>query len=304
MLSILFGADTYRSRHKLHEMIADYQSRYGADIDVHTIDAEEDDVSRIKQLVETGSLFAKKKVIVAQRVCSSGKGFTEILSVLQRAKSDADTLVVLWDGDLGKEGEKRFVEVRPFADSVQEFKPLAPAPLRKWIVAEAQKRAVKISSADLEYLISLGNDLWAVVNELEKRAVQPQREKRNTALRAPSIFEFGDLFMAAPRRALAELPNVLASGQEEFSLYSYLVGYCRTLLIVHSYEERREPVPAYQKVNPFVLRKGKTIIKNIPGYELRAMLQNFFVEDYKIKTGSSTPCDSLTRILLTRQRVS
>ncbi len=301
MLHLLCGPDTYRSRQKLYEMIEEYQSLHGADIDIHTIDVEEDDASRIKQVAETGSLFAKQKIIVVQRACSSGKGFGEILSVLERVKVDADTLMIFWDHDLGKEAEERLAELRPLADSVQEFKPLAPAELRKWIVAEAQRRGIKISSVDLEYLVSLGSDLWAIVNELEKHAVQPEREKRHAASRAPSIFEFGDLCMAAPRRALAELPSMLASGQEEFSLYSYLVGYCRTLLIIQSYEERRESVPAQHKINPFVIRKGKTLVKSIPGQELRAMLQNFFVEDYKIKTGSSTPRDSLTRILLTRQ---
>ncbi|MBI3442970.1 MAG: hypothetical protein HY007_04335 [Candidatus Sungbacteria bacterium] len=256
MLHLLYGPDTYRSREKLQEMTSEYQSRYGADIGIQTIDVEEDDAARIKQLTETGSLFAKKRVLVFKRVLSSGESFGEILPLLQRAKGDADTLMILWDSDLGKEGEKRLAQVRPLADSVQEC------------------------------------------------ALRPQPEQYDAKARSRMVFEFGDLFMTAPRRALAELPRILASGQEEFSLYSYLVGYCRTLLIIQSYEERREPVLASHKINPFVLRKGKALVQNIPGRELRAMLQNFFVEDYKIKTGVSNPRDSLTRILLTRQRSS
>lgn len=300
MLHLLYGPDTYRSREKLHGVIEKYQSQYGADIDIYTVDVEEDDVSRIKQLVETGSLFSRKKLIVVKRTLSSGNGFVEICAVLERVRADADILMILWDGDFGKEGEKRLVELKLSSGEVEEFKPLTPAELRKWITMKAHKRDVKISPADLDYLALLGSDLWAVVNELEKCAVRPQRRTRDTVSHAPSIFEFGDLFMTAPRRALAELPKILASGQEEFSLYSYLVGYCRTLLIIQSYEECGESVPANSKISDFVLRKGKTIVKNIPAQALRTMLQNFFVEDYKIKTGSSTPRDSLTRILLAR----
>lgn len=305
MLHILYGPDTYRSREKLHEMIDQYQSSDSnrrADIDIHTIDAEEDDVSRIKQLVEIRSLFAKKKLVVVKQVLSSGKGFMEILPILQRVKADADMLMILWDGDLGKDGEKRFAQVRPMADSVQEFKPLAPAELRKWISAEAEKREIKISPADTAYLVSLGSDLWTTVNELEKLAVYPQGEKRDKAPVSAGVFQFGDLFMVAPRAALAELPKIFASGQEPFMLYSYLAGYCRTLLIIQAYSERREPIPGHYKIAPFVAAKGKTLVQKIPGSELRAMLQNFFIEDYKIKTGGSTVPDSLMRMLLMRQQ--
>lgn len=304
MLHLLYGPDTYRSREKLHGVIEKYQSQCGADIGIHVIDAEEDDVARIKQLVETGSLFTKKKLIVVKRTLLSGNGFAEVRAVLERVRADADTLVIIWDGELGKEGEKRLAEIRPIADTVQEYKPFAPAELKKWISAEAEKRGVKISSGDVGYLISLGSDLWAVTNELEKMAVRPQSEKRDESMHAPSIFEFGDLFMTGPRRALADLPKILASGQEEFPLFSYLVNYCRTLLVIQSYEERHEQLPASYKINPFVLRKGKTLVQNIPAPALHTMLQNFFVEDYKIKTGNLTPRDSLTRILLMREWTS
>ncbi len=305
MLHILYGPDTYRSRRTLQEMIEKYQSSdSNRRADVHVIDVEEDDVSRIKQLVKAGSLFSKKKLVVIKYTLSSGKGFAELFSVLQRIKTDEDMLVIVWDHDLGKEGEKRFAQVHPLAASVQEFKSLAPAQLRKWITAEAEKREIKISSADIEHLVSLGSDLWAVANELEKLAVYPQGEKHAEALGSVSVFQFGDLFMTAPRRALAELPNILASGQEPFKLYSYLAGYCRTLLTIQSYAERREPIPGHYKIAPFVAAKGKGLVQKIPAPELRAMLQNFFVEDYKIKTGASTVPDSLMRILLIRQQAT
>ena len=307
MIHILYGADTYRSRGKLDEMVDAYQSSdlsRRADISMYVFDVEEDDAGEVKQLVETRSLFTKKKLIVVKRMFSSGNGFVEVRAVLERVKADADTLLIVWDGELGKEGEKRMSEIRALADKVQEFKPLAPAELRKWIGAEAEKRGVKLLSADLERLVSWGSDLWATVNELEKIAVSSHSEKHEAMLQSPSIFEFGDLFMTAPRRALAELPKILASGQEEFPLFSYLVNYCRTLLIIQTYAERREQIPASFNIKSFVAGKGKALVQKIPAPELRAMLQYFFAEDYKIKTGGSTPRDSLTRILLARQRVS
>lgn len=303
MIHVLYGSDTYRSRGKLNEIIEKYQSsdsHRGADI--HMVDAEEEDASKIKQLIETGSLFSKQKVVVIKYLLSSGKGFMEIMPMFGRIKADANTLVILWDPDLGKEGEKRLVEVRPLAGSVQEFKPLAPAELRKWITAEAEKREIKVSSADMAYVVSLGSDLWMAANELEKLAVYLQGEKHNEAAAPSTVFQFGDLFMTAPRRALAELPKILASGQESFMLYAYLAGYCRTLLIIQTYAQRREPVPGHYKIAPFVAAKGKTLVQKISAAQLGAMLQNFFIEDYKIKTGTSTVPDSLMRILLACQQ--
>lgn len=260
MLHILYGPDIYRSRGKLDEMIEKYQSSDSnrrADISMHVFDAEEDDAGQIKQLVETGSLFSTKKLIVVKRMLSSGNGFVEVRAVLEGVKADADTLMIVWDGELGKEGEKRLSEIGSFADKVQEFKSLAPVELKKWIDVEAERRGVKLLSGDPERLALLGSDLWALVNELEKMAVSSQSEKREAMLQSPSIFEFGDLFMTAPRRALAELPKILASGQEGFPLFSYLVNYCRTLLIIQTYAERREQIPASFKIKPFVAGKRK-----------------------------------------------
>jgi DNA polymerase III delta subunit len=76
------------------------------------IDAEEDDVSRIKQLIETGSLFAKRKLIVVKYALSSGKGFAELALIAKRMRTDVDTLVIAWDCELVKEGMKRLAELK------------------------------------------------------------------------------------------------------------------------------------------------------------------------------------------------
>jgi len=64
MIYSLYGPDTYRSRQKLKEIIAEFQKKSGNALSLEKFDAEEDDFSKIVSAAENQSLFQEKKLVV------------------------------------------------------------------------------------------------------------------------------------------------------------------------------------------------------------------------------------------------
>lgn len=146
---------------------------------------------------------------------------------------------------------------------------------------------MELNAAAKKYLGELGQ-LGAEIHEF--RLPAPVVDDK-------AIFKLGDVFFTSPKEARRHLLTLLASGHDERRIFSYLANQARTLLLVKSYMEAREPVPAYHKIHPFVVNKASAAVRGFSTADLRQTLQGFFEEDLRIKTGSSTPKDSLLRLL-------
>ena len=310
MLYALYGPDTYRSRKKLNEIIQEYRGKAGSDLNFHRFDAEETDLADLKSAVETQSLFSAKKLVVAEYVLSAGTRFYDFLDIAQRVKDTPDTVILLWDREFSGEAEKRLRELRPLLKKTQEFKFLSPAEVSRWIREEAGRRGVRLDGAALVRLASLGSDLWAIANELEKIALSGSAERSSgmpstssgnnyskVDSPAPTIFTLGDSFFTARTRALHALLGLLGQGHEDFTLFSYLANHARTLLTVKTYAESDRPVPASHGIHPYVAKKAAMLARGLTRSGLASTLQRFFEEDWKIKTGLARPYEALVRML-------
>lgn len=118
MIYLLYGSDTQRSIQKLNEITEEYRKKAGADFNLHRFDAEEDGWEKIRQALETGSLFSSKKLVVIKYFSLSPKP-DELPEILEGAKNDPNVLIVLWDRELGT---KELAAVRPLCQRTQEFK--------------------------------------------------------------------------------------------------------------------------------------------------------------------------------------
>lgn len=112
-----------------------------------------------------------------------------------------------------------------------------------------------------------------------------------------AIFKLGDVFFTSQREARRRLLELLASGEDERYVFSYLANQARTLLAVKSYMEAREPVPTSVGIHPYVIKKASALVHRLSMEEIGQMLRRFFEEDLRVKTGLSTPKDSLLRLL-------
>lgn len=295
---LLYGADTYRSRKKLNEIIAEYRLKNGGDVNFHRFDAEEDDPAALRASAGTGSLFAAKKLVVVERALAAPRDFESICTLLAENRGKADTLLVVWDAALeGEEAEKRLAEVAEFFDKKQEFPQLSGTALGRWIREQAVSAGLSLSPSEIEALaVSTRGDLWRVHNELEKMALGGGVAAGSG--RESVIFDLGDTFFSAPRQALRHLFSLLAHGEEEGRIFSYLSNHARTLLMVKSHLAGGRPIPAGAKIHPYVIKKASAQVRMLQLRDLVQNLSHFLQEDLRIKTGVARANDSLLRLLL------
>ena len=294
----LFGPDTYRSRKKLHEIVGAYRARHGGAVDLHWLDAEEGDFSLIQEAGGTASLFSRKKMIVVERALASGVAPEKLVAFLKSTKGSRDVIVVVWEADSGEKAKKQYAQVSAVADKSQEFPFLAGAALARWIREEAIRRGVSLSPADTAFLSRKESDLWALAGEIEKIAVAASTPRAPEGVRrASSVFDLGDTFFSSRRAALGHLVSLLDQGEDEMPMFSYLAGYCRTLLILKISAEQGEQVPAALGIHPFVVRKAARLVAGLERDALIKTFRRFFSEDVAIKTGSSKAQESLLSIL-------
>ncbi len=117
MIYLLYGSGTWRSREKLNEIIEEFRSRAGANLNYYIFDAEEESPDKIKGALQTGALFAAKKLVVL-KYFSASPYQEDLYKILETFKDDLQATIILWDRELeGPELKK----LRAFCQKVQEF---------------------------------------------------------------------------------------------------------------------------------------------------------------------------------------
>ncbi len=297
MIYLLYGPDTYRSRKKLNEIIGEYKKRAGDGLNFYRLDALESTVAAVRNILESGSLFGGKKLVVIDNALSN----PDIISFFKKEgrdyKEENSTFILLWDSENTKKAE----ELKTVCSKMQEFESLKPAQIKQWITEEAKTRGVRLLPRDVVYLTSLGTDLWKVSNELDKLLLTNQDKNLDETSR-PSVFDLGDSFFSSKIRALHHLLELLQNGHDEFNLFAYLSGHARTLLTLKFFHEERQPVPANVGIHPFVIKKTSPIIRELSLGSLRNLHHRFFEEDVKIKTGMTKPGEALISFLVSRDK--
>lgn len=117
MIYLLYGPDTVRSLKKLNEIIDEFRDQYG-DLSLHKFDAEETELAAVKTILETGSLFAAKKLVIIKYFFASSWYRPHFYELLAKIKNNPDTTIVMWDRELAEKGVS---EVRLHCGKIQEF---------------------------------------------------------------------------------------------------------------------------------------------------------------------------------------
>ncbi len=121
MIYLLYGSDIVKSRQKLNEIIDEYHDKAGSDLNLYRIDAEEENEGKLREVLETGSLFSAKKLVVVKYFSDSPWGRDQFYKLLEGTKDDSGTTLLLWDRELS---EKDVKNLAPYCRKVQEFKSL------------------------------------------------------------------------------------------------------------------------------------------------------------------------------------
>jgi len=298
MIYIFYGKDTYRSRERVRELIASFRTKFGEGVSLERFDAQERDMNKLAQTMGGQSLFSEKKIVVVEYAFSGVKNFDVLKNSIAYIKDLKDTLLILWDRELDAKNLTHVKEIEKYAEKIQEFKPLGPAELARWIQDGAKKRNISLTEDSMMRLQMRGADLWALSNELDKLAVHARSEGAHAPLEEKTVFQLGDTFFIHKKNALHTLLRLFMQGHDDAALFGYLTNYTRTLSIVKLHSEKGKSIPATFGIHPFVVKKSTSLVRNIDTKNLHATLNLFFKEDYYIKTGASRAKESLIRMMI------
>src|SRR3989338_8679757 len=208
MLFILYGPDIYRSRQKLKEIVEEYRQKAGVGFNLEKLDAEESDLTSLKNMVQGGSLFSAKKLVIIEGAFSGENNFDRVLEAAQKASGLKSIFLILWDRALIAQNLKRLDEVKVLADKVQEFKTLTGSNLQIWLDQEVKKHGLKLDAVQRVFFASLGGDLWRISNELDKLSLLVSSVDAGQKVSQESnIFSLGDTFFISPPATLKLLLN-------------------------------------------------------------------------------------------------
>ncbi|MEK9195727.1 MAG: hypothetical protein AAB975_05075, partial [Patescibacteria group bacterium] len=294
----LYGSDTYRSRKKLNEIIEAYRQKAGADIDFHRFNAQEHDCANLKGIMATSSLFAQKKLVVVEY--AFGDSMESMLTHAKQWQDAKDQHLILCHETLDASAKKYLKLWTPLLTQSQEFGEMKGSTREAWICQEAALRGVILSPTDAHRITAITSDSWSAVQEIEKIAVGGRASGEHSFGfgKNPTVFDLGDAFFTDKKQALVLLHRMLANGEDEFGLFSYISNRARTLVAIKQCAIEKRQVPPWLGIHPFVAKKTAELVRVLTPVQCASFASRFFEEDFRIKIGLSQPRDSLVRMLV------
>ncbi|MDD2753302.1 MAG: DNA polymerase III subunit delta [Candidatus Portnoybacteria bacterium] len=318
MVFFFYGVDGYRIRQKTNSVIEGYKAKHKSGLNFGRFDfGEPETLDRFKNFIDSYSMFAEKKLAIAENLFTAGKDirekFLEYLKKSDVSKNDDKFLVVAQE--LAPAEDKRSKQKYVLKNSQELFKALvnknikseefdylAGAKLEAWIKKEAELAGAKISAGAVKKLaIFVGPDLWQMKNETDKLVSFANGETINEAMIEElvkarienDIFKTIDaLAQRNKQAALTFLHRHLAEGESEIYLLSMLVYQFRNLLLVKSEIERGMQFQALAKtikMHPFVLRKSFEQGRGFTLQALKKIYERLLELDCAIKSGRIEP---------------
>ena len=328
MVFFFYGADGYRLRQKTKSVIEQYQAKHKSGLNLCGFDfGETETLEKLKNFLDSSSMFAEKKLAIAENLFMAGKdvqeSFLEYLKTSDILKTQDKFLVVAQELALAE--DKRSKQKYALKNSqelfkalmsksvktdvstgalakVEEFDYLVGTKLEVWIKKEVEQAGAKIDAAAVRKLaVFVGADLWQMKNEIDKLAAFACSKIIDEAMvgelvkakMESDIFKTVDALANRNKQvALALLHRHLAEGKSEIYLLSRLVYQFRNLLLVKSEIERGaqfQLLAKTVKLHPYVLRKSFEQGKGFTFPALKKIYERLLELDIAIKSGRIEP---------------
>jgi DNA polymerase-3 subunit delta len=310
MIVFLYGQDSFRSRLKLREIIDEYRKVRRSGLNLFYYDFQKDGFIDFKERTETISMFAEKKLIVLENVLSNPDLSQRFLDYLKnRKESKKDDILIFFETNDFKSNNALFAFLIKTAKT-QEFKPLFGHELGQWIKKEAKDLNTEISPLATEKLVvSFGNDLWGLSNEIKKLAsfknykkIEPEDIDSLTKSKIETnIFKTIDAIAALNRtNALKLAGQHLEKGDSAVYLLAMINYQFRNILSIKDLCQRGKSFQAIlksSKLNPFVARKCYLLAQKFTFSRLKKIYSKILETDLKIKTGKVSPRQGLELLI-------
>ncbi len=312
MIIILSGADTFRSRDKLRQIVAQYQTKHPDGLGLVRLHGEELTVAGLAAALSSASLFSEKRLVVLERPEAAP---AEVQERIGDAAGSSDSVVVLWCAGAFAKDSVLAMLAATRSVTHETFEPLRGPALSRWITRYAADIGASVERDAVAGLVAAaGNDTWRLANEIEKlaahaggRAITAADVAALVATSAsPRAFAFADALAGRDRaRALTLLHEHLEAGDSPQVLVG-MIGYAlRTLRLVRGTTAdagvQPKPIAVLAKtlaLHPFVVTKALRHVQGFAPEDLRRATQLLADTDWHMKTGRLDPALALERFVV------
>jgi len=309
MIIFLYGPESFLKKRKLQEL----KNRFIKEIDAESnslevLDGQVVDLKILNEKIHTGSLFAKKRMIIIDQIFKNKKNkiFSEITNYLAKLGADDARIIIFIDNELNTKKAQLTTEQKKLFNFltkqkfIQEFRPLANAGLMSFIKKEANSYGKEISPlVALELVKKSGSDLWLISQSIKKAALS--NEEKNISLDIinatateifnEDIFSLTDAISAKNKKlALKILEEQYAAGSGDEYLIAMLVRQFKNLLMIKDALDNNlgpDQIAKQLGLHPFVIKKGLLQARNFNKEEIKNFLNRLLFLDYANKTGLS-----------------
>lgn len=307
MIFLLYGADSFRRRQKLNEL----KERFVSTIDplgqsLINIDGQKTSVQELQEKINSGSLFATKRMLVLEDIFLNKNEavFTLLLTLCAKNISSEDNVLIFNESEISptklKANAKKLYAWLLKQPYVQEFKVLNNIQTANFAKKEIEVKNGKISPSALSLLTArTGNDLWRLDNEIRKLIAASHGkiiddklvEELVKAEIENNIFALSDAFATKNNKlALKLLEEQFAAGLAT----EYILAMCqrqfKIILQIKSLQASNPSLNNSQlasklKLHPFVVQKSNQQSHKFSLDELSRYFDHLLELDYKNKQG-------------------
>lgn len=271
MILFLYGEDTFRSRHKLHEVVTRFKTSDPSGMNLVTLDMSEKNLADFTGAVTAAPFLGSRRLVIAANAVSSARAEVQadLAEFLTSGRLPATTTVMFHDsGKVDK--RKKLYKLLVKTSQSQEFKLLSAFQVESWLRAEVDRCGGRIEPAAVTKLAAyVGNDLWKLHNEIDKLILYRRGEIIRAAdveaiVRAKldeNVFHLIDAIGERNlQKSLRLLHEQFEQGENEIRLLGMIVYQFRNLAQVVPLAEKNLSAAEIKKqtgLHPYVV--GKTM---------------------------------------------
>jgi DNA polymerase III subunit delta len=310
MIYFLYGEDTYRSRKKMEEIIILLERKSKVNLLLNFFDGEKDDFQKVKNELQSNSIFKEKKVIILNNSFSSADFYKEVIEFFKEKK--IKDIIIFYEKGKADKRSSLFTFLKKTSKS-HEFNLLTGKELEKWVYQKLEEKNLSFNVETLNLLIEfIGNDLWRFSSEIDKLSSFKAKDSDseitskeiNLLIRSKietDIFKTIDAIASKDKKkALGLLHSHLEKGDSPIYLFSMIRFQLKNLLTVKDLDQKGMPyslVLSDSGLHPFVARKSYNLSQKFSLEKLKQVYWDIFKLEIKIKTGKIDPSMALDLLI-------
>lgn len=312
MILFLFGADAFRSRQKLNEIVAKFKLTDKGGLNLVTLDMSERKLADFNKVIGAMPFLAPSRLVIVKNLLAESDVKTQeaVLTALEQKKVPSTTTVVFFEYQPVDKRLKAFKGLKKLAKS-QEFASLSEYELTGWIKGEVRQRGGQIAARAADRLAALaGTDLWRISTELDKllsycRGREIEIKDVEVLVKADldeNIFHLVDAIGQGDcKNALKLLHENLALGKNEQYLLAMIAFQFRNLAQVVPLKEKGMSPDEMKRelgMHPFVIRKTMNQARHFNMKKVEQVYDKLVNADLAMKTGKIDPRTALDLLVV------